>query len=158
MQVAAEKPHYLSDLTARLAAGLELLPDGFRSRHSEYLLAAQRPDGGFAGRQGGSDVYYTMFALRSAELLLPADERLWRGAAQYARGLSGPPRDMVECFCLLCIRRLVGERAGTGRNDEGRAEIMEVVGRSRAPDGGVARFPAAKRRCITRSWPRSAPS
>jgi geranylgeranyl transferase type-2 subunit beta len=140
MQIAAEKPRYLSGLAALLAAGLEFLPDSFRSRHSEYLLAAQQPDGGFAGRQGGSDIYYTMFALRSAELLVPADEGLWRRAAQYARSLSASPRDMVECFCLLCIRRL----AGTGRNDEGRAGIMEVVGRSRAADGGYARFPGGE--------------
>jgi geranylgeranyl transferase type-2 subunit beta len=154
MQIAAEKPRYLSNLAAQLRAGLEFLPNGFRSRHSEYLLAAQRPDGGFAGRQGGSDIYYTMFALRSAELLLPADEGLWRRAAQYARSLSayspaelrsaGPPRDMVECFCLLCIRRLAGERAGTGGNDEGGAAIMEAVRRLRAADGGYARFPGGE--------------
>ena len=139
-----EKPRYLSTLTTRLTAGLKSLPDSFRSRHSEYLLAAQRPDGGFAGRLGGSDVYYTMFALRSAELLVPADERLWHGAAQYAGSLSAPPRDMIECFCLLYIRRLAGERAGAGRNDERRAEIMEVVARSRAADGGYARFPGGE--------------
>ena len=135
---------YLASLTASLAAGLELLPGTFRSRHSEYLLAAQRPDGGFAGRQGGSDVYYTMFALRSAELLVPADEGLWRRAAQYASSLSAPPRDMIECFCLLYIRRLVAERAGIERSDEGYSEIMEALGRSRAADGGYARFPGGE--------------
>ncbi len=135
---------YLSGLTASLAAGLEFLPESFRSRHSEYLLAAQRPDGGFAGRQGGSDVYYTMFALRSAELLVPAHEGLWRHAAQYALGLSAPPRDMIECFCLLYIRRLLSERLGTERSDEDSAEIMKVVGRSRATDGGYARFPGGE--------------
>ncbi len=139
-----EKPLYLSALTAWLAAGLKFLPDGFRSRHSEYLLAAQRPDGGFAGRLGGSDIYYTMFALRSAELLISADEGLWRGAARYAHNLSGPPRDMIECFCLLYIRWLAGERAGAGRNAERRAEIMEIVARSRAADGGYARFPGGE--------------
>jgi geranylgeranyl transferase type-2 subunit beta len=135
---------YLSGLTASLAAGLEFLPAGFRSRHSEYLLAAQRPDGGFAGRQGGSDIYYTMFALRSAELLVPADDGLWRGAERYARSLCAPPRDMIECFCLLYLRRLTAERIGTGRNDAGCAKIMEVVSRSRAAHGGYARFPGGE--------------
>jgi geranylgeranyl transferase type-2 subunit beta len=140
----AQAAGYLSSLTASLAAGLELLPGSFRSRHSEYLLAAQRPDGGFAGRQGGSDIYYTMFALRSAELLVPADECLWRRAAQYASSLSAPPRDMIECFCLLYIRRLVAERAGIERSDEGSSEIMQAVGRSRAASGGYARFPGGE--------------
>ncbi len=141
---AIEKPRYLSILAARLAAGLKSLPDSFRSRHTEYLLATQRPDGGFAGRLGGSDIYYTMFALRAAELLVPAGEGLWRAAAQYARSLPSSPRDMIECLCLLHIRRLVGKRAGAGRSDERRAEVMEVVERSRAPDGGYARFPGGE--------------
>jgi geranylgeranyl transferase type-2 subunit beta len=140
MQLNSETQHYLTRLKARLAAGMKFLPDRFRSRHAEYLLAAQRPDGGFAGRLGGSDIYYTMFALRSAELMGLADECLWRRAAQYARSFSAP-RDLIACFCLLYIRRLAGERAGTGRDDEGRAGIMEIVGRSRTADGGYARFP-----------------
>jgi geranylgeranyl transferase type-2 subunit beta len=135
---------YLSRLASLLSCGLEFLPAGFRARHSNYLRSAQRAGGGFAGRQGGSDIYYTMFALRSAELLVPADDALWRSAAQYAASLSAPPRGMVECFCLLYIRRLVGERAGTGRGDAERAEIMESVARSRAPDGGYACFPGGE--------------
>jgi geranylgeranyl transferase type-2 subunit beta len=134
---------YLAGLASSLAAGLKALPDSFRARHSEYLLSAQRPDGGFAGRQGGSDIYYTMFALRSAELLLPAEEGLWRGAARYAENLAAPPRDMVECFCLLHIRRLLAART-PGRGDGRCAEIMELVARSRAPDGGYARFPGGE--------------
>ena len=118
MQVHSEKLHYLSALTARLAAGLEFLPDGFRSRHSEYILAAQRPDGGFAGRQGGSDVYYTMFALRSAELLVPdrrgpvAPRRAVR--TQSLRAAEGHDRMLLPAVHPPAA----GERAGTGRNAE----------------------------------------
>jgi geranylgeranyl transferase type-2 subunit beta len=159
MQTNSKTQHYLSALTARLAAGITLLPKTFRSRHAAYLLAAQRTDGGFAGRQGGSDIYYTMFALRSAELMGLADEGLWRGAAQYARSLSAPPRDMIECFCLLYIRRLIGKPdepcEGSFSPSQGcdapprhtaptRAAIMEVVARSRAADGGYARFPGGE--------------
>jgi geranylgeranyl transferase type-2 subunit beta len=147
-----ETQQYLSDLTAQLAAGLKFLPDSFRSRHSEFLLAAQRPDGGFTGRQGGSDIYYTMFALRSVELISLTDEGLWRGAAQYNRSLSAPPRDMIECFCLLYLRRLAGRLdepcegscKPSQRRDARRAGIMEVVERSRAANGGYARFPGGE--------------
>jgi geranylgeranyl transferase type-2 subunit beta len=150
---------YLSRLTATLSAGLKSLPESFRSRHSEYLLAAQRPDGGFAGRLGGSDIYYTMFALRSAELMGLTDECLWRRAEQYAHSPSAPPRDLIACFCLLYIRRLVGEldkpceglyepsqgcNAPPLKTETTRAGIMEVVGRSRTADGGYARFPGGE--------------
>src|SRR5262249_10198171 len=62
-------PSYLEALTLRLAAGICELPEELRSRQRQYLLAAQRDDGGFAGREGGSDLYYTGFALRSLAIL-----------------------------------------------------------------------------------------
>src|SRR4051812_42085118 len=62
-------PTYLEELTLRLAAGIAELPEEMRARHSRYLLSKQREDGGFAGREGGSDLYYTGFALRSLAML-----------------------------------------------------------------------------------------
>ena len=53
---------YLTRLTARLLDGVERLPAEVRHRHATYLLASQNPDGGFSGREGGSDLYYTSFA------------------------------------------------------------------------------------------------
>ena len=55
---------YLPRLTARLGNALARLPDEFRDRHAEFLRRCQNPDGGFPGREGGSDLYYTGFALR----------------------------------------------------------------------------------------------
>src|SRR5687768_3211569 len=60
---------YLENLTLRLATGVAQLPDEVRQRHARYVLAAQRPDGGLAGREGGRDLYYTGFALRSLAIL-----------------------------------------------------------------------------------------
>src|SRR5690349_7906525 len=62
-------PTYLEDLTLRLAAGIAELPEAVRRPHAGHVLAAQREDGGFAGREGGSDLYYTGFALRSLAML-----------------------------------------------------------------------------------------
>ncbi|HZZ73711.1 MAG TPA: prenyltransferase/squalene oxidase repeat-containing protein, partial [Pirellulales bacterium] len=59
---------YLETLTLRLASGLNRLPEDFRARHARFFQAAQQPDGGFAGRDGGSDLYYTGFALRGLAL------------------------------------------------------------------------------------------
>ncbi|MCA9222003.1 MAG: geranyl transferase, partial [Planctomycetales bacterium] len=57
-------PTYLENLTIRLATGVAELPEPVRQRHVQYLLSAQQTDGGFAGREGDSDLYYTGFALR----------------------------------------------------------------------------------------------
>ena len=52
---------YLQQLTVRLAEGVGRMPESTRQLHTDYFLAAQQPDGGFAGREGGSDLYYTTF-------------------------------------------------------------------------------------------------
>ena len=61
---AALPTDYASALALRLASGAARLPARFLAREAAYVAAAQRPDGGFAGRRGGSDLYYTSFGLR----------------------------------------------------------------------------------------------
>lgn len=76
-------PSYLEALTLRLAAGVAALPEGFRTRQIEFLDRSHRADGGFSGRLGESDLYYTGFACRSMSLL---------------GHLYGPPAQRVEKF------------------------------------------------------------
>ena len=56
---------YLQDLAVLLAVGAAALPQDVRTRHADYVKGLQRADGGFAGREGESDLYYTGFALRT---------------------------------------------------------------------------------------------
>ena len=60
---------YLQELTLRLALGASQLSPAIRERHTGWLHKQQRPDGGFAGREGESDPYYTAFALRALWIL-----------------------------------------------------------------------------------------
>ncbi len=60
---------YLIRLAERLTAGLRYLPSERRQRHRDFLLSKQLPDGGFTGREGGSDLYYSSFAVRGLQLL-----------------------------------------------------------------------------------------
>jgi hypothetical protein len=50
---------YLQRLTDRLADGLARVPEPVCNRHVDFLRAAQNPDGGFSGRDGGSDLTST---------------------------------------------------------------------------------------------------
>ncbi|MEK6235771.1 MAG: geranyl transferase, partial [Planctomycetales bacterium] len=61
--------NYLENLTRRLTDAAKLLPDDVRRRHAAFLKSTQLEDGGFPGREGGSDLYYTGFALRGLALL-----------------------------------------------------------------------------------------
>jgi geranylgeranyl transferase type-2 subunit beta len=60
---------FLSRLTIQFLAGATLLPDDFVRPHREYVLSRQNEDGGWSGRDGGSDLYYTGFALRTLAIL-----------------------------------------------------------------------------------------
>lgn len=60
---------YLITLGTRVAAGLARLDPARRERHRQFILSRQQKDGGFLGREGGSDLYYTSFAVRGLAVL-----------------------------------------------------------------------------------------
>jgi len=83
---------YLGDLTLRLAAGAMRLPEELRRRHAAFLADAQNADGGFAGRQGPSNLYYTGFALRGLALLGALSDEVASAAGRFLREhLGGIP-------------------------------------------------------------------
>ena len=56
---------YLFKLVDRVARGLQNVEAERLNRHRNFLLSQQMPDGGFRGREGDSDLYYTGFAVRA---------------------------------------------------------------------------------------------
>jgi len=68
---------YLLRLATRLGDGLSRMEPARKQRHRDFILSQQQPDGGFSGREGDSDLYYTGFAVRSLHLLggLEKEER-----------------------------------------------------------------------------------
>ena len=56
---------YLFRLADRVARGLNKLETTRLARHRDFLRSQQMPDGGFRGREGDSDLYYTGFAVRA---------------------------------------------------------------------------------------------
>jgi geranylgeranyl transferase type-2 subunit beta len=134
---------YLGQLTLRLAAGLAELPAAFRQRHAAYLLAAQQPDGGFAGRQGGSDLYYTSFGLRAlsvlGELYGPPAERAARFLAERLEGRE----TVVDLLSLIYGATLLEVSAGidvfAGARSDWQAAVAATLEKLRRSDGGYAK-------------------
>ncbi|MCA9072510.1 MAG: terpene cyclase/mutase family protein, partial [Planctomycetaceae bacterium] len=60
---------YLIRLAQRLFTGLAQLEEERKRRHRDFVLAHQMEDGGFRGREGDSDLYYTSFAVRGLAML-----------------------------------------------------------------------------------------
>ena len=136
---------YLSDLTVRLSSGLAALPAEVRARHARYLLAAQREDGGFVGREGGSDLYYTGFALRGlallGELYGPPAEK----AAGFLRSRLGGQESIVDFFSLVYGAALLEVAAGIDifaqAGPAWKSNVASLLESFRRPDGGYAKGP-----------------
>lgn len=140
---------YLGSLTLRLATGAMQLTEEFRDRHAGFLVAGQRDDGGFAGRQGQSDLYYTGFALRGLTLLGALTEEAAERTANFLQ--SNLSRDLAPVDFLSLVfssvlleisyGRDVFDRAGLDRQ----AVIREKLEPLRRADGGFAKSPESGR-------------
>src|SRR5947199_8143517 len=105
--------NYLQTLTTRLSDGLLRLPAEFRDRHATYLAARQNPDGGFSGREGGSDLYYTGFALRSLAVLQGLTPEICEKSAAWLRLRMTESASVIDLFSLLVSCFLVPLGGGT---------------------------------------------
>ncbi len=138
---------YLMLLTTRLMEGLARLPTAFRHRHAAFIARRQRPDGGFSGREGESDLYYTGFALRSLAVLEALNTPLCQRVAEYLKSCLTQQASVVDFFSLLYSAMLV--RAGDGPDiladspadwPDRVAATLETFGTA---DGGYAKTPGA---------------
>lgn len=136
-------PSYLENLTLRLAVGANRLDEKVRARHAEFVKRAQNEDGGFSGRQGGSDLYYTGFGLRGLALLGELDGEPAQRAAKYLRGRLGGQAAIVDFFSLLYGAGLLNTAAGIDVFAEAagdwRSAIAALFESFRRPDGGYAK-------------------
>jgi len=134
---------YLQELTLRLAATMAELPEAMRACHAQYLQAAQLPDGGFPGRAGEADLYYTSFALRGLSLLgalygPPAEK-----ATAFLRGRLDGRETVVDFLALVYGAMLLDVSAGLDVFAEAGPQWRDDVARKlealRRDDGGYAK-------------------
>lgn len=134
---------YLEELTIRLAHGVAALPEATRRRHAAWLLARQRDDGGFAGREGGSDLYYTGFALRSLAVLGELDGPVAQRAAAFLQQKLTGQETIVDFLSLIYGASLIKSASGVdvfaGAAEDWRANVARQLERLRRPDGGYAK-------------------
>ena len=132
-------------MTMQLAAGVGQLPDAVRASHATYVADAQRADGGYAGRESGSDLYYTSFALRSLAIsgMLhgPAAQR----TADFLRNHLDQKLPVVDFIALIYSQKLLQAAAGidvfNGQGSAWRNRVVNFLNSCRRADGGYARGP-----------------
>ena len=136
-------PAYLEELTVRLGTGLGQVPEAIRDKHASYLKAAQREDGGFAGREGGSDLYYTGFALRSLAVLGELTGELAERTASFLRGKLSGQETIIDFLSLIYGAMLLDAAAGidvfAASSPNWRDSVAEALEKLRRDDGGYAK-------------------
>lgn len=139
---------YLQDLTIRLALGASQLDDSIRQPHADWLSSQQRADGGFAGREGGSDPYYTAFALRGLWILDALTPEMGRAAAKFLRSRLDQREGIVDLISLIfgaAICEMAVDAEVIGDDDsqwvDNVAKLLESL---RTSDGGFAKSPEGR--------------
>jgi geranylgeranyl transferase type-2 subunit beta len=139
---------YLEETTLRLAQGVAGLPAEFRQRQIDYYQRSQQRDGGFAGRQGGSDLYYTGFALRSLAVLGVLDGSVADRAADFLRSRLEGRESIIDFVSLVYGATLLESAAGIdilgSQADAWRDSVTEVLESLRRADGGYAKGPRGR--------------
>ncbi|MGL4593782.1 MAG: prenyltransferase/squalene oxidase repeat-containing protein [Thermoguttaceae bacterium] len=60
---------YLASWTLKIHAGAVRIAESHRNQIRNFVLSTQSENGGFAGKKGDGDIYYTAFALRTLFIL-----------------------------------------------------------------------------------------
>ena len=138
---------YLTRLTNRLLDGIEKLSAEVRERNIVYLRESQNPDGGFSGREGGSDLYYTGFALRSLAVLQALNPDVCGRAGEFLRQKLTGSAGVVDFFSLVVSCYLVPLGGGpdvlASAPADWRDRVCATLETFRSPDGGYGKVPHA---------------
>ena len=134
---------YLQNLTIRLAQGVGNLPESVRQLHADYFLSAQRPDGGFGGREGESDLYYTTFAMRGLSILGELYGDVADRIEAFLKPMLSSHQTIVDFFSLFYAANLLKVSAGNdifvGSDPSWPNQVADFLETLRRPDGGYAK-------------------
>jgi geranylgeranyl transferase type-2 subunit beta len=134
---------YLERLTFQLTAGAAMLPDSLRDPHAKFILSRQRSDGGWSGREGESDLYYTGFALRSLAILGLLTGDVADAAGRFLVSRTEHQESIIDLLSLVYGAALI--EASTEVNPlnaisvDWKGRVSQLLTSLRQPDGGFAR-------------------
>lgn len=127
----------------RLTIGAAQLPRETQKLHADYVLAKQNDDGGWGGREGGSDIYYTSFALRSLAILGLLDGQVAEKSAAFLRSRLNAHETIVDLLSLVYSVKLIDAACGldafSDLNDQWSHRLAELLDKLKCEDGGYSK-------------------
>ncbi len=134
---------YLEQLTVRLVTGMAAVDPAVRALHAGYILKSQREDGGFAGREGDSDPYYTSFGLRSLAILGELQGETATRAGAFLEKQLTTRTSVVDFLSLIYARATLLGAAGidpmANTSPNWREAVAGELEKLRRDDGGYAK-------------------
>lgn len=134
---------YLQRLNERLATLIQKLPETTRNRHADWLRRQQNDDGGFSGREGGSDLYYTAFALRSLAILNALDADTAKKSGEFLKQSLLTQASVVDFYSLLYACLIVQVSGNVDVLSDSPPDwpdrVAEALESVRAPDAGFGK-------------------
>jgi geranylgeranyl transferase type-2 subunit beta len=112
-------------------------------RHRAFLIAKQSADGGWPGREGGSDLYYTAFALRGLAITAGLNSPTIARTVQFLKGQLTRAVSVVDFMSLLYAARLIevtgGQNILSEHGADWPARVAATLESFRKSDGGYAK-------------------
>jgi geranylgeranyl transferase type-2 subunit beta len=107
------------------------------------MLDRQQPDGGFTGREGNSDLYYSGFGLRSLAVLGELKDNIATKSAEFLRGRLTGHESIVDFLSLMYSARLLAFLNDIdifeGVTTDWRSAVVDKLNALRRDDGGFAK-------------------
>ena len=125
-----------------------MLPDSIRDPHAQFVLARQRLDGGWAGREGESDLYYTGFALRSLAILGLLTGQVADDAGRFLVARTAHQESIIDLLSLVYGAALI--EASTEKNPlssvalNWESRVSVLLTSLRRDDGGFSRIDTSR--------------
>lgn len=134
---------YLIRLAERLTTGLRYLAPERKILHRNFLLSMQQPDGGFCGREGGSDLYYSSFAVRALQVLGELSSETAHRVYRYLRGFDWRSLSVIDLMNWLSMSAMVQLAGGPDTLSDAPADWADQMAARleslRTTDGGYAK-------------------
>lgn len=134
---------YLIVLADRLTRGLSKMDGERRERHRRSILSCQMPDGGFRGREGDSDLYYTGFAVRSLAILGGMTAEECDAVGRFVRSHTQSRLSVIDLlswlYTGLVVQVFSGEDPFADAEPDWTEQIAHTLESVRTADGGYAK-------------------
>ena len=137
---------YLIRLGNRLGDGLSRMDTERQNRHRLFIASQLESDGGFSGREGDSDLYYSSFAIRGLATLGCLTAETCESITPFLRSHAPDQLSIIDLVSWLYSALIVEAVSGTPvlvDADSGWVEsLTEMLESVRTNDGGYAKTTA----------------